>query len=136
MRPWPTLHLYVQAPHVHIEFMAPCLERFMAGVTLNRSLYETVLRELLLERAEHTVELYEGSGSAWRKVRCIFAIVQPLSALAHADTGWLTKLTPEQARCLPCDEAQATLHSRSAQCDDGELLCGRLACAARKHNMQ
>ena len=41
-----------------------------AGVTLNRSLYETVLRELLLERAEHTVELYEGSGAAWRKVRC------------------------------------------------------------------
>ena len=39
------------------------------GVTLNRSLYETVLRELLLERAEQTVELYEGSGSAWRKVR-------------------------------------------------------------------
>ncbi|KAL3140673.1 hypothetical protein ABBQ32_005238 [Trebouxia sp. C0010 RCD-2024] len=41
----------------------------LAGVTLNRSLYETVLRELLLDRAEHTVELYEGSGSAWRKVR-------------------------------------------------------------------
>ena len=42
-----------------------------AGVTLNRSLYETVLRELLLERAEHTVELYEGSGAAWRKVRYV-----------------------------------------------------------------
>lgn len=42
---------------------------WVAGVTLNRSLYETVLRELLLERAEHTVELYEGSGAAWRKVR-------------------------------------------------------------------
>lgn len=42
-----------------------------AGVTLNRSLYETVLRELLLERAEHTVELYEGSGAAWRKVRSV-----------------------------------------------------------------
>lgn len=41
----------------------------LPGVTLNRSLYETVLRELLLERAEQTVELYEGSGSAWRKVR-------------------------------------------------------------------
>ncbi|KAL0034692.1 hypothetical protein WJX77_003027 [Trebouxia sp. C0004] len=41
----------------------------LPGVTLNRSLYETVLRELLLERAEHTVELYEGSGAAWRKVR-------------------------------------------------------------------
>ena len=42
-----------------------------AGVTLNRSLYETVLRELLLERAEHTVELYEGSGAAWRKARSV-----------------------------------------------------------------
>ena len=42
-----------------------------AGVTLNRSLYETVLRELLLERAEHIIELYEGSGAAWRRVRCV-----------------------------------------------------------------
>lgn len=43
-----------------------------AGVTLNRSLYETILRELLLERAEHTIELYEGSGAAWRKVRHVY----------------------------------------------------------------
>jgi DNA mismatch repair protein MSH2 len=35
-------------------------------VSLNRALFETVLRELLLERAEHTVEVYEGSGATWR----------------------------------------------------------------------
>lgn len=40
-----------------------------AGVTLNRSLYETVLRSLLLESAEHSVELYEGSGCSWRKAK-------------------------------------------------------------------
>ncbi len=42
----------------------------MAGVTLNRSLYERVLRDLLVERAEHTVELYEGSGASWTLARC------------------------------------------------------------------
>lgn len=41
-----------------------------AGVTLNRSLYERVLRDLLVERAEHTVELYEGSGASWMLARC------------------------------------------------------------------
>lgn len=50
----------MQLQHLHIA---------VTGVTLNRSLYETVLRELLLERAEHTIELYEGSGAAWRKTR-------------------------------------------------------------------
>ena len=42
---------------------------FHAGVTLNRSLYETVLRELLVERAEHTVQLYEGTNTQWRKTK-------------------------------------------------------------------
>lgn len=56
-----------------------------AGVTLNRSLYETVLRELLLERAEHTVELYEGSGSAWRKVRFVFiSLRDKICMVTHA----------------------------------------------------
>eukprot|EP00798_Chlamydomonas_sp_ICE-L_P022048 gene22048-29112_t len=41
----------------------------LPGVTLNRNLLESVLRELLLEGAGHTVELYEGSGSSWRVVR-------------------------------------------------------------------
>lgn len=40
-----------------------------AGVTLNRSLYERVLRDLLVERAEHTVELHEGSGASWSLAR-------------------------------------------------------------------
>eukprot|EP00891_Asterochloris_glomerata_P003123 jgi/Astpho2/3123/fgenesh1_pm.00051_%23_46_t len=35
----------------------------LQSVTLNRSLYETVLRSLLLESAEHSVELYEGTAS-------------------------------------------------------------------------
>ncbi len=43
----------------------------MAGVTLNRSLYERVLRDLLVECAEHTVELYEGSGASWTLARCL-----------------------------------------------------------------
>eukprot|EP00884_Botryococcus_braunii_P018504 jgi/Botrbrau1/5337/Bobra.0346s0011.1 len=39
------------------------------GVAVNRNLYETILRDLLIERAEHTVQLFEGSGSQWRKTK-------------------------------------------------------------------
>ncbi|KAK9813003.1 hypothetical protein WJX72_007194 [[Myrmecia] bisecta] len=41
----------------------------LPGVTLNRNLYETVLREFLVERAEHTVQLFEGHGASWKKTR-------------------------------------------------------------------
>lgn len=46
-----------------------------AGVTLSRGLFESVLRELLVERAEHIVQLFEGSGTQWRKARCAPACV-------------------------------------------------------------
>ena len=39
-------------------------------MTLSRGLFESVLRELLVERAEHSVQLFEGSGTQWRKARC------------------------------------------------------------------
>ena len=42
-----------------------------AGITLNNNLFETVLRDLLVERAEFTVQIYEGSGTQWRKVKCV-----------------------------------------------------------------
>lgn len=42
----------------------------VAVVTLSRALYERVLRDLLVDRAEHAVELYEGSGSSWTCARC------------------------------------------------------------------
>lgn len=38
-------------------------------VNLNRSLYETVLRELLVEGANCEVEVYEGTGATWRMAR-------------------------------------------------------------------
>ncbi|CAG9461697.1 unnamed protein product [Pedinophyceae sp. YPF-701] len=37
-------------------------------VTLNRTLLDTVLRELLIEGSDHRVEVYEGSGNAWTRV--------------------------------------------------------------------
>lgn len=40
-----------------------------AGVTLNRNLFETALRYLLVDSAEYTVQFYEGSGSHWKKTR-------------------------------------------------------------------
>lgn len=42
-----------------------------AVVTLSKALYERVLRDLLVDRAEHAVELYEGSGSSWTCARCV-----------------------------------------------------------------
>ncbi len=38
----------------------------LASVSLNRHLFESALRELLLEGAEHCVEVYEGTGASWR----------------------------------------------------------------------
>lgn len=37
----------------------------LASVTLNNSLFEGVLRALLLENGQHSVELWEGSGANW-----------------------------------------------------------------------
>lgn len=37
----------------------------LASVTLNRSLFEGVLRSLLLEGGQHSVELWEGAGANW-----------------------------------------------------------------------
>ena len=46
-----------------------CCWHGCAGITLNNNLFETVLRELLVERAEFTVQIYEGSGTQWRKAK-------------------------------------------------------------------
>ena len=38
----------------------------LASVAMNRNLFESALRELLLEGSEHRVEVYEGTGASWR----------------------------------------------------------------------
>lgn len=38
----------------------------LSSVSVSRSMFETIIRDLLLTRIDHTVELYEGSGSNWR----------------------------------------------------------------------
>jgi hypothetical protein len=38
-------------------------------VTLNRSLYESVLKELLLEGGQHSVELWDGYSAHWKAVK-------------------------------------------------------------------
>ena len=57
---------YVYMIHIHARV---CFENpgdTLASVTLNRNMYENVLRELLLEGAEHCVELWEGAGASWK----------------------------------------------------------------------
>ncbi|KAL6763329.1 DNA mismatch repair protein [Haematococcus lacustris] len=41
----------------------------LSSVTLNRNLFEQVLRELLLEGTDYAVELWEGSGTSWKLSR-------------------------------------------------------------------
>jgi hypothetical protein len=38
-------------------------------VNVNRSMFETVLRELLLNSTAHSVELYEAAGTGWKLAR-------------------------------------------------------------------
>ncbi|KAL4282245.1 hypothetical protein GQ457_03G012940 [Hibiscus cannabinus] len=41
----------------------------LSSVSVNKNMFETITRDLLLERTDHTLELYEGSGSNWRLVK-------------------------------------------------------------------
>ncbi|XVF53954.1 hypothetical protein PTKIN_Ptkin05aG0141900 [Pterospermum kingtungense] len=41
----------------------------LSSVSVSKNMFETLARDLLLERTDHTLELYEGSGSNWRLVK-------------------------------------------------------------------
>ncbi|KAK6249609.1 DNA mismatch repair protein MutS [Theobroma cacao] len=41
----------------------------LSSVTVSKNMFETIARDLLLERTDHTLELYEGSGSHWRLMK-------------------------------------------------------------------
>ncbi|XWS48333.1 hypothetical protein CRYUN_Cryun13aG0066500 [Craigia yunnanensis] len=41
----------------------------LSSVSVSKNMFETIARDLLLERIDHTLELYEGSGSNWRLVK-------------------------------------------------------------------
>ncbi|KAI5069125.1 hypothetical protein GOP47_0015426 [Adiantum capillus-veneris] len=41
----------------------------LSSVSISKSMFETILRDLLLTRTDHTVELYEGSGSNWSLIK-------------------------------------------------------------------
>ncbi|XP_047330936.1 DNA mismatch repair protein MSH2 [Impatiens glandulifera] len=41
----------------------------LSSVSISKTMFETITRDLLLERTDHTIELYEGSGSNWRLVK-------------------------------------------------------------------
>lgn len=44
----------------------PPVQGLIPSVALNRNLFETVIKDLLLEGTEHCVEVYEGTGSTWK----------------------------------------------------------------------
>ncbi|KAJ9567286.1 hypothetical protein OSB04_003252 [Centaurea solstitialis] len=41
----------------------------VSSVSVSKNMFETIVRDLLLERTDHSLELYEGSGSNWRLVK-------------------------------------------------------------------
>ncbi|PKI43889.1 hypothetical protein CRG98_035723, partial [Punica granatum] len=41
----------------------------LSSVSVSKNMFETIARDVLLERTDHTLELYEGNGSNWRLVR-------------------------------------------------------------------
>ncbi|XP_047173153.1 DNA mismatch repair protein MSH2 [Vigna umbellata] len=41
----------------------------LSSVSVSRNMFETIARDLLLDRTDHSLELYEGSGSNWRLVK-------------------------------------------------------------------
>ncbi|KAL2462855.1 DNA mismatch repair protein MSH2 [Forsythia ovata] len=41
----------------------------ISSVSVNKNMFETMARDLLLERTDHTLELYEGNGSNWKLVK-------------------------------------------------------------------
>ena len=41
----------------------------LSSVSVSKNMFETIARDLLLERIDNTLELYEGSGSSWRLVK-------------------------------------------------------------------
>ncbi len=48
-------------------------EGSLASVSLNRHLLENMLRVLLVAEADHEVELWEGSGAAWKMTKWVCA---------------------------------------------------------------
>lgn len=41
----------------------------LSSVSVSKNMFEMIVRDLLLERTDHSLELYEGSGSNWRLVK-------------------------------------------------------------------
>ncbi|KAL6010772.1 MutS-like protein [Asimina triloba] len=41
----------------------------LSSVSVSKNMFENIARDLLLDRADHTLEVYEGSGSNWRLSR-------------------------------------------------------------------
>ena len=75
-------------------------------MTLSRGLFESVLRELLVERAEHTVQLFEGSGTQWRKARCA-------PACASGEPCRVTRLG--RSKSVPEPSEACNIHSPSTR---------------------
>lgn len=71
----------------------------LPGVTLNRALFESVLRELLLERSDCSVEVYEGFGATWKLARRVCSRIG--SAAVARPNGRLQRpaLTAAQLLC-------------------------------------
>lgn len=59
----------------------------LPSVTLNRSLFDQLLRTVLVEQADRIVEVYEGHGATWRLERCAALAPLSLAVLVKSSTN-------------------------------------------------
>ncbi|KAH7624522.1 hypothetical protein Ndes2526B_g00726 [Nannochloris sp. 'desiccata'] len=59
-------HLYRSTAQV--SYIGP-RETGLPGITVSYNLFPGILKELLVERGEHAVEVYEGAGSSWKCIK-------------------------------------------------------------------
>lgn len=52
-----------------VKYLGPAGEGGLASVSLNRHLLDSMLRVLLVEEADHVVEMWEGAGASWKMTR-------------------------------------------------------------------
>ena len=74
-------------------------------MTVNRALFERVVRDLLVVRGGHLLEVYEGSGSSWQRVRC--APLLPHYMLRR--TPWPAKLSLFPDCCTDSQNVESQL---------------------------
>lgn len=95
----------------------------LASIALNRSLFEQLLRSVLVESANRVVELYEGHGAVWRLAR--HALPPPASAATRCIAAH-PACRPASHVCLVSDFERSSwlcMQLLKAQTNNARMMC-------------